>query len=116
MNWLIENWSMLVVSIVILTVFFYALYTKRANAKEWLKWAVTEAQEYLGTGTGELKLRRVYEHFIEKFPWFATFVPFPLFKVWVDEALMWMKEQIKANKDIKFFVEGPVFEEPEEGD
>lgn len=120
MNWLIENWSMLVVCIVILAVFFYAVYTKRANAKEWLKWAVTQAEMWLGSGTGQLKLRQVYEMFCKQFPWFATFVPFSTFSVWVDEALEWMKAQMSANGKIKSYVEGPEFgpiiEDTEEGE
>lgn len=120
MNWLIENWSMLVVCIVILAVFFYAVITEKANVKEWLKWAVTQAEMWLGSGTGQLKLRDVYEKFIEKYPWFSVLVPWPLFKVWVDEALEWMKAQMSANGKIKSYVEGPylgpVVEEPEEGE
>ena len=31
----------------------------RGNVKEWLLWAVTQAEQYLGSGTGALKLRYV---------------------------------------------------------
>lgn len=120
MNWLIENWSMLVVSIVILAVFFYAVITEKANVKEWLKWAVTQAEMWLGSGTGQLKLRDVYEKFTAQYPLFAIFVPFSTFSFWVDEALEWMKAQMSANGKIKSYVEGPylgpVVEEPEEGE
>lgn len=35
---------------------------------EWLKYAVSMAEKELGKDTGQLKLRRVYDWFIEKFP------------------------------------------------
>ena len=34
---------------------------KIVNVKEWLKWAVVEAEKALGGGTGQLKLRWVYD-------------------------------------------------------
>ena len=100
MNWLIENWSMLVVSIVILAVFFYAVYTKRANAKEWLKWACLMAQKELGKGTGQAKLRMVYDLFVKQFPWFATFISFSTVSAWVDEALVWVNKQLATNENL----------------
>ena len=35
--------------------------------KEWLLLAVVEAEKKLGGGTGQIKLRYVYDMFIEKF-------------------------------------------------
>ena len=40
----------------------------RGNVKEWLLWAVTQAEQYLGSGTGALKLRYVYDLAVEAFP------------------------------------------------
>ena len=97
---------MLVVIAVILTAFFYAVYTKRANAKEWLKWAVLQAEKALGSGTGQAKLRMVYDLFVEQFPWFATFISFTTFSSWVDEALVWLKDQMNCNTDIHTLVKG----------
>ena len=39
--------------------------------KEWLLLAVVEAEKKLGRGTGQIKLRYVYDMFIEKFKFLA---------------------------------------------
>lgn len=106
MNWLAENWSYLLLSAVVLTAFVYAIYVKRANAKEWLKWAVSQAEMYLGTGTGQLKLRMVYDLFTKQFPWFSTFVTFSTFSEWVNEALIWLNKQINTNNDASVIITG----------
>jgi len=67
------------------------------NIKEWLKYAVTIAEKELGRGTGQLKLRYVYNMFIEKFPKLTNLISFELFSAMVDEALIWMNEQIDKN-------------------
>ena len=74
---------------------------KIKNLKEWLKWAVVEAEKALGSGTGQLKLRMVYDMAIKEFPWLASFIKFEDFSVWVDEALEWMQKQLDENKKIK---------------
>ena len=77
---------------------------KIANLKEWLKIAVVLAEKDLGSGTGALKLRSVYNIAIDKFPWIVSIVAFETFSIWVDEALEWMKEQLETNKKIEEFV------------
>lgn len=77
----------------------------RANVKEWLLWAVTEAENYLGSGTGKLKLRYVYDKFLQKFPIFKFLLPFSVFSKWVDTALVIMREEIQKNSKIAAFVE-----------
>lgn len=76
----------------------------RGNVKEWLLWAVTQAEQYLGSGTSALKLRYVYDLAVEAFPPIKYLVPFAVFSTWVDEALELMREQIKNNPHIKNFV------------
>ena len=76
----------------------------RGNVKEWLLLAVTQAEQYLGSGTGALKLRYVYDLAVEAFPPIKYLVPFAVFSTWVDEALELMREQIKNNPHIKNFV------------
>lgn len=70
---------------------------KIKNLKEWLKWAVVEAEKALGSGTGQLKLRMVYDMAAQKFPWIVTLISFDLFSKWVDEALDWMRKQLSEN-------------------
>ena len=52
---------------------------KIQNLKEWLKYTVVEAEKTLGSGTGQLKLRFVYDSAIKEFPWVATFINFNTF-------------------------------------
>lgn len=73
--------------------------------KEWLKYAVTCAEKALGSGTGQLKLREVYDMAIKQFPWIPKFITFEMFSQYVDEALVWMREQLEKNAQIKGFVE-----------
>ena len=61
--------------------------TKVSKVKQWLLWAVVEAEKQLGSGTGKLKLRAVYDLFVERFPAVARAVSFDTFAGWVDEAL-----------------------------
>lgn len=78
----------------------------RGNVKEWLLWAVAETQNYLGTGTGELKLRRVYDKAVERFPIIKYIIPFSIFSDWVGESLDALEEQIKNNDKIANFCNG----------
>lgn len=78
-------------------------YRFKANVKEWLLWAVTEAENYLGSGTGKLKLRYVYDQCVERFPAVKYLLPFSVFSKWVDEALVLMRDEIEKNPHIAAF-------------
>ena len=78
---------------------------KIANIKEWLKYAVVEAERKLGSGTGQLKLRMVYDMAVKQFPFIIRLIPFNTFSKWVDKALDWMRDQLAENKAIKEYVE-----------
>ena len=78
-------------------------YRLKSNVKEWLLWAVTEAENYLGSGTGKLKLRYVYDKCVEKFPAVKYLLPFHIFSAWVDEALVLMRDEIAKNPHIAAF-------------
>lgn len=77
---------------------------KIKNLKEWLKWAVVEAERQLGAKTGQLKLRLVYNTAVNKFPFIVSFVSFETFSNWVDEALEWMKDQLEKNEAINEYI------------
>jgi len=72
--------------------------------KEWLKWAVSEAERIYGSGTGQLKLRYVYDMAIGQFPWIKTVVSFETFSDWVDTALLWLNDQLEKNNAIEKYV------------
>lgn len=104
MEWIINNWMNVVFVILAIIIVVYAIMT--GKVKEWLKWAVVDAEEYLGTGTGQLKLREVYDSFISAFPVFSKIVPFFIFSKWVDMALEWMRYQLENNPKIASYVKG----------
>lgn len=68
--------------------------------KDWLVWAVSEAEKMLGSGTGQLKLRYVYDLAVIRFPIMAKLMPFTIFSKLVDSALEVMKDMIANNKSI----------------
>ena len=76
------------------------------NIKEWLLFAVLEAEKVLGSKTGRIKLRYVYDLFISKFRVMAYFVSFDTFSLWVDEALDVMRDLIESNDAVKKMVGG----------
>lgn len=68
--------------------------------KNWLVWAVSEAEATFGSNTGKLKLRYAYELAVERFPTLAKFIPFTLFSKMVDGALEIMRDMVENNKNI----------------
>lgn len=118
MQFFIENWYLLVAGIAVVAVGGYTAYVfakKPSNAqlqavKEWMLWAVTKAEKELGSGTGKLKLRYVYDMFITKFPWLDDVISFEMVSMMVDEALDEMRKMLESNKAVKDFVNGPTEE------
>ena len=68
--------------------------------KNWLVWAVSEAESMFGSKTGKLKLRYAYELAVKCYPMLAKFIPFSMFSKMVDTALDVMRDMIENNKDI----------------
>lgn len=75
--------------------------TQIKKVKEWLLYAVIQAEKELGGGTGEIKLRKVYDMFITKFPQLAVFITFEHFNRLVDDALDKMRKLLLENEQIK---------------
>lgn len=86
--------------------FTYSKDVQIAKAKEWLLWAVVEAEKHLGGGTGRLKLRYVYDLFIERFPFVAKVISFEKFSELVDNVLEDMEALLAGNTAVKNYVEG----------
>lgn len=59
--------------------------------KQWLRWAVAIAESELGSGTGVLKLRYVYDLAATRFPMIVRVISFEDFSNWVDDALTWLE-------------------------
>ena len=113
MEWLIENYTLIIVFVAVVVVASTVIYNWLAkptseqiqNIKEWLLYAVSIAERELGSGTGKLKLRKVYDMGLEKFK-FLSVIPFEMFSDWVDDALDEMKILLESNEKAKSFIEG----------
>lgn len=68
------------------------------KVRNWLVWAVGKAEQEFGSGTGQLKLRSVYNQFIARFPKLSTFITFRRFSTLVDEALNILSDMLKNGK------------------
>ena len=68
--------------------------------KNWLVWAVAEAEAVLGSKTGQLKLRYVYDLAVVRFPIMSKLLPFGMFSKLVDAALDVMNDMITNNSSI----------------
>lgn len=114
MEFLVENWYLLIAAAAIIVVAGVGIYTflKKPTSeqlkavKEWLLFAVTEAEKKLGGGTGEIKLRYVYDMFVGKFGFLAEIISFETFSALVDEALEEMREMLKNNEAVNAYVAG----------
>lgn len=98
--------SCIIGGIIAVIIIVYLALNQRAKVIEWLKYAVTEAEKQLGGGTGQLKLRLVYDWFVKQFPAVAAVVPFAVFSAWVDVALDTMKKWLDDNKNFANYIGG----------
>lgn len=121
MKFITENWFVIVAILACAAAGGYTVYAfvkmpsdKQLNkVREWLLYAVTTAEKELGGGTGQIKLRYVYDMFVVRFAWLAKVVSFEMFSMMVDEALEKMKTMLESNKAIQELVTGKANEETE---
>ena len=115
MQWLIENWTALVVIVAVILFVYMSLKKLYDNypsqeltdkIRNWLLYAVIQAEKEYGAGTGALKLRYVYDQFVDRFESAATIITFERFSRLVDEALQNMRHLLETNKDIEYYVNG----------
>lgn len=112
MDFLIQNWWLIVTAIAAVVVATYSIYkfintpsqTQITKIKEWLLYAVTEAEKQLGGGTGKLKLRLVYDMFLTQFNSLSSIISFELFSQLVDEVLITFRELLQQNASIADYV------------
>ena len=112
MYWLINNSDVIVGILALITVFvliaikFLQISRDKQieKVKEWLLYACVEAEKSLGNQTGEIKLRYVYNEFIEKFKFVSMFLSFEDFSDLVDSSLEDMKELVDTNGSIRDYI------------
>lgn len=109
---ILANWPLVIASVAVIVVAIISVLNfiqkpsddQIQSVREWLLFACVQAEKQLGSGTGKLKLRYVYDMFLEKFPYIAKFLTFDTFSQYVDEALEKMKELLNTNEHIKEYV------------
>lgn len=95
-----------IIAIIIVAVVLIILAIKQPQkVKEWLLWAVIQAETTLGGGTGQVKLRAVYDLFVERYKVISFLVSFETFSKWVDAALDEMRIMLENNVNIKAIIE-----------
>lgn len=99
-------WYYVIAAVVAIAFVAGGIYVK--GFKNWLVWAVTEAESLFGSKTGQLKLRYAYELAIKRFPILAKLIPFSLFSKFVDSALEVMRNMIENNQSIADAVAGVI--------
>jgi len=105
-NFILEYWQDILVILIVVGGLILKLRTITIeNAKEWLLYAVTRSEAYYGSGTGAIKLRKVYDRFTLNFKILSRFVSFETFSKWVDLALDELKILIEKNENIKKIIE-----------
>lgn len=82
----------------------YELITSPKKVKEWLLYAVIEAEKEFGSGTGKLKLRSVYDAFIIRFPKLAALISFNSFSKLVDIVLKEMEKLLYSNVKVEDYI------------
>lgn len=110
--WVTEYWFVVVALVAVLGVAGTVLYRfvglpteeQLKKVREWLLYAVSIAEKELGSGTGKLKLRYVYDWFLRVFPWLAKVITFEMFSKLVDDALEEMERMLNENKAAKELV------------
>lgn len=107
-NILIAIGIMVIVGIIIAAIYQFIKLGKEKQleiVREWLLYACIEAEKALGSNTGKVKLRYVYDLFITKFKYLSLIISFEQFSMLVDESLETMREMISSNKSIKDYVD-----------
>ena len=89
----------------------YLAYQKPKKIKEWLVWACAYAEKKLGSGTGMIKLREVYDMFTAKYPIISFFITFNKFSEWAEDSLKIFKDWLENNPKAQEFFTSNYVEE-----
>ena len=115
MKYIVENWFVIVGLIAVCAAGGYAVYVfvkmpsdKQLNKSERMAALCSHKgrKRNWGGGTGQIKLRYVYDMFVARFTWLARVISFEAFSMMVDEALERMKKMLESNKAMQTLVSG----------
>lgn len=116
MNWLVDNWYLVVAGLAGLAFVIYCIYTffgmptekQKEKVREWMIWACIETEKKLQSDTGKLKLREVYDKFcaVPAFKWVAILISFKKFEELLKDALVEAKKMLVDNSTLAEYVYG----------
>ena len=92
-----QYWLIIIFALAAAGTLIYIIIKEPQRIKQWLIWACAQAELALGSGTGMLKLREVYDMFITQYPIFSKIIPFSVFQRWTEEALLVFKQWLESN-------------------
>ena len=112
LDFLYNYWWIIIIAIAAIIVLGFLIYkfikmpiaNQIEKIKEWLLYAVAQAEKELGGGTGQLKLRYVYDLFIKTFPVLSNFISFNYFSNLVDIVLETFNQILDTNKQVNTYV------------
>lgn len=112
MEYIINNWpfiilllSVVVIAVVAVVSFFQKPTPQQIQQiQEWILYLVIEAERQFGSKMGKVKLRYVYDKFLERFDYLGKIISFDKFSELVDKALSTMKDMISQNDKLKEYV------------
>ena len=127
MEYIINNWPfiILLLSVVVIAVIAVINFFQKPTPQqiqqiqEWILYLVIEAERQFGSKMGKVKLRYVYDKFLERFDYLGKIISFEKFSELVDKALSTMKDMISQNDKLKEYVgidQTPKLEEAKVGE
>lgn len=113
MEWFISNWYIVLAHIAVIVCLVLVCYNfinwptseQLKKVREWLVYACLQAEKELGSGTGQMKLRMVYDMFLTKFTWLSKLITFEQFSALVDEALEEVRHLLESNNKVAAIVQ-----------
>lgn len=106
LNFIATHWFELLIAVIVLIVAGVSIAhfiklpvnQKYSRIREWLLYAVVQAEKEWGSGTGPIKLSQVYNMFVARYPFVKIFISFETFSELVDSALEEMKRLLERKK------------------
>lgn len=111
-QFVIDYWVIIVSLISVIFLFSFTAFKFLKNpsnvqinkVREWLIYACILAEKEIGSGTGQIKLRYVYDLFNQRFKWISRVISFEMFSVLVDEALIVVRQELESNIKVKEYI------------
>lgn len=95
-----------VLTIILVAVLVAIFLLQFKSLREFLLWAVAQAEIALGSKTGDLKLAYAYNLAIKRFPIIAKLIPYTVFKSMVKKALARLEYIMSNSKESRDIING----------